>query len=550
MKFGLVQLRDAAGAILVHSRTAGDRRLRKGQTLDADDVAALAADGVGEVIVARLDPGEVGENAAAERIAAAIRGFGLRAGATGTGRVNLFAEADGIALFDAASVDRLNAVDEGITIATVPQYERVEARQIVATVKIIPLGVRESALAACEAVARETPGLARVAAFRPRRVGLLQTMLPGLRTQVLDKTTATLTRRLAGLGSTLAWETRCTHEEAAIVAGIKELRGDGADLILVVGASATIDRQDVVPAAIATAGGTVDHFGMPVDPGNLLVLAHIGATPVLALPGSARSPRLGGNDLVLQRLLADMPVTGADLTKMGVGGLLKEFPGRPMPRADAAPDSVKETAPMPRLAAIVLAGGQSRRMGARNKLLIEVDGQPMVARAVDAVAEAGFAPVVVVTGHQADEVRALLADRNVVFAHNPDFAAGISTSLRTGIATLPDGIDGALVSLGDMPRVRADHLRRLAGAFDPAGGCAICLPTRRGKRGNPVLWARRFFGEMTDISGDVGARHIIGEHADLVCEVEMDDDAVLIDVDSPEALAAVTGTTGGQASSS
>ena len=550
MKFGSVPLRDAAGAILVHSRMAGERRLRKGQTLDDDDVAALAAAGVDEVIVARLEPGEVGENAAAERIAAAIIGPGLRAGATGTGRVNLFAEADGIALFDKAGIDRLNAIDEGVTIATVPQYERVEARQIVATVKIIPLGVREAALAAGEAVAREMPGLARVAAFRSRRVGLLQTMLPGLRTQVLDKTTATLTRRLADLGSVLAWETRCAHDEAAIVAGIKELRGDGADMILVVGASATIDRQDLVPAAIEAAGGRVDHFGMPVDPGNLLVLAHIGATPVLALPGSARSPRLGGNDLVLQRLLADVPVTGADLTKMGVGGLLKECPGRPMPRADAAPDSVKETPPMPRLAAIVLAGGQSRRMGTRNKLLIEVDGQAMVARAVDTVAEAGFAPVVVVTGHEADRVRALLADRNVVFAHNPDFAEGISTSLRAGIAALPDSVDGALVSLGDMPRVRADHLRRLAAAFDPAGGCAICLPTRRGKRGNPVLWARRFFGEMTDVSGDVGARHIIGEHAYLVCEVEMDDDAVLIDVDSPEALAAVTGKPADQASSS
>ena len=138
----------------------------------------------------------------------------------------------------------------------------------------------------------------------------------------------------------------------------------------------------------------------------------------------------------------------------------------------------------------------------------------------------------------------------MAFVHNPDFAAGISTSLRAGIATLPDDIDGVLVSLGDMPRVRPDHLRRLAGAFDPAGGCAICLPTWHGKRGNPVLWARRFLAEMIDVSGDVGARHIIGEHADLVCEVEMDDDAVLTDVDSPEALAALEARSPGQASSS
>ncbi|CAN0481904.1 unnamed protein product, partial [Discosporangium mesarthrocarpum] len=257
----------------------------------------------------------------------------------------------------------------------------------------------------------------------------------------------------------------------------------------------------------------------------------------------------GGNDLVLQRLLAGNEISGADVMKMGVGGLLKEIPGRPMPRADAAPDSAEEPPAMPRLAAIVLAGGQSRRMGARNKLLIEVDGEAMVARAVDTCAAAGFTPVIVVTGHQADEVRALLAGRDVTFAHNPDYAGGISTSLRAGIAALPDDIDGALVSLGDMPRIRPGHLHRLAAAFDPAAGHAIVLPTRHGKRGNPVLWARRFFAEMTDVSGDVGARHIIGEHAELVREVEMDDDAVLIDVDSPEALAALGANGGGAAAS-
>lgn len=550
MKFGPVPVADAEGTILVHGRMAGARRLRKGQTLAAEDIAALTGAGINDIIVATLEAGDIGENAAAERIATAIRGTGLRAGATGTGRVNLFAENPGIALFDNVRIDHLNAVDEGITVATVMPYERVDARQIVATVKIIPLGVTKTALTACEAIANEAAGLASVAPFGRRRVGLLQTTLPGLRTQVLDKTTATLTHRLADLGSELKEEIRCRHDAAEIVTGIEALRFGGAQLVLVLGASATIDRRDVVPAAIEEAGGTIDHFGMPVDPGNLLVLAHIDDTTVLALPGSARSPRIGGNDLVLQRLLADVPVSSADLMKMGVGGLLKEIPGRPMPRADAAPDKGAETAPTPRLAAIVLAGGQSRRMGDRNKLLIEVDGEAMVARAVETVAAAGYSPVIVVTGHEAEKVRALLSERDVTFAHNSRFAEGISTSLRTGIDALPDTVDGALISLGDMPRVRPDHLRRLAAAFDPAGGRAICLPTRLGKRGNPVLWARRFFAEMIDVSGDVGARHLLGEHADLICEVEMDDDAVLIDVDSPEALAAIAQSPDGQASSS
>jgi molybdenum cofactor cytidylyltransferase len=173
-------------------------------------------------------------------------------------------------------------------------------------------------------------------------------------------------------------------------------------------------------------------------------------------------------------------------------------------------------------------------MGALNKLLAEIDGTPMVARVVAAAAASKAATVVVVTGHQAAEVRAALAGAE--FVDNPDYAAGLSSSLRAGLAALPDDIDGAVVCLGDMPRVTATLIDALIDAFEPAAGAAICVPTHRGKRGNPVLWARRFFAEMAAVTGDTGARHLIGEHADVVCEVAVDDDAVLVDVDTPEAL--------------
>ena len=158
-----------------------------------------------------------------------------------------------------------------------------------------------------------------------------------------------------------------------------------------------------------------------------------------------------------------------------------------------------------------------------------------------AVAASRARPVIVVTGHQQAEVRAALAGADVGFVHNPDFAEGLSTSLRCGLAALPAQIDGAVICLGDMPRVSAALVDRLIAAFDPGRGRAICGPTHRGKRGNPVLWAARYFAEMQAISGDVGARHLIGEHAEAVCEVDWDDDAALVDIDTPEALAALAG---------
>jgi molybdenum cofactor cytidylyltransferase len=255
---------------------------------------------------------------------------------------------------------------------------------------------------------------------------------------------------------------------------------------------------------------------------------------VLGLPGSARSPRLHGFDWVLQRLAAGIKVTGRDLMGMGVGGLLKEIPSRPMPRGDAP----TATTPRPRIAAIVLAAGQSRRAGAINKLLVEIDGAPMVARVLETVRAAEVDPVIVVLGHEPDRVRGALAGHDVTLVENPDYANGLSTSLGRGIAALPREVDGVVVCLGDMPDVKTSHIERLIEAFGPAEGRDICVPTFNGKRGNPVLWARRYFDEIAGVAGDVGARHLIGEYADSVSEVAMSDGGVLLDLDTPEALAA------------
>ncbi|HZD26728.1 MAG TPA: nucleotidyltransferase family protein [Alphaproteobacteria bacterium] len=191
----------------------------------------------------------------------------------------------------------------------------------------------------------------------------------------------------------------------------------------------------------------------------------------------------------------------------------------------------------PRVAALVLAAGQSRRMGAANKLLAEVDGAPMVQAAVDAALASSARPVLVVTGHQPDALRAALAGRDVTLIDNPRFADGLSTSLKAGIAAMPGDVDGVVVLLADMPRVRARHIERLLAAFKPAEGRAICVPTFRGKRGNPVLFGRALFAGIAGIAGDVGARQLIAAHEDMVVEVAMEDDAVLTDIDTPEALA-------------
>ena len=539
MIFADLPVAEAEGTLLVHSIRIGKLALRKGRRLTAADLQALAAAGRTAVTVARLEPGDVGEDEAAARLAAALAGPNISVATPFTGRCNLFAQAAGVAVIDRERLDRLNQIDESVTVATLPPFDIVEPRDMAATVKIVPFAVSGAVLDRCLAVIAEAGPLVRVAAFRPRPVGLIQTRLPGLKESVLDRTVAVMNARLAALGCGVARELRCDHEPQAVAAAIADLSAAGSQMILIAGASAITDRRDVIPAAIERAGGSIDHFGMPVDPGNLLLLAHLGDIDVFGLPGCVRSPKLNGFDWVLQRRIADLPVTRRDIMLLGAGGLLKEIPTRPQPRAGADGSKPAPAPRAPRIAALVLAAGRSTRMGVANKLLVEVDGAPMVRRVVDAALASRARPVVVVTGNEQGKVQAALRGCRVTFVHNPAFAEGMSTSLKQGLAALPGDAEGAIVCLGDMPLVNAAMLDRLVAAFDPLEGREICVPTWNGKRGNPVLWAHRFFSEMAELAGDVGAKHLIGEHADMVVEVPMPDDAVLTDIDTPEALAAL-----------
>jgi molybdenum cofactor cytidylyltransferase len=338
--------------------------------------------------------------------------------------------------------------------------------------------------------------------------------------------------RLAPAGATIIAERRVPHDETDLAASIKELLGLGAELVIVFGASAIADRRDVIPAAITEIGGAIEHFGMPVDPGNLLLIGSAGGVPVLGAPGCARSPVENGFDWVLMRLLAGLKVSRSDLTGMGVGGLLMEIVTRPQPR------TVPELEGNRNVVAIVLAAGRSTRMGGPNKLLAELGGKKLVRIATEQALASKASEVIVVTGHQSDLVEQALAGLKVKFARNPDFAGGLASSVKAGIAAVPANADGAVICLGDMPLMSAKLIDRLIEAFEPDRGHLIALPVGDGRRGNPVLWSRRFFRELMTLDGDVGARYLIAKHAEAVAEVPVEGESAFLDIDTPQALEA------------
>jgi molybdenum cofactor cytidylyltransferase len=533
MKFGPASPADALGGVTVHTLRQGSLVLKKGTTIGPAEVAALNKAGVAEIVVVRLEEGDVSEDVAAAGIARAVAGDGIHVERAFTGRANLFAAKAGVLVVDRTVVDRINGVDEAITFATLAAFKPVVEGEMVATVKLIPFGVEARLRDAAVEAARG--GALRIAPYVVKRVGVISTLLPGLAPKVVDKTVKVTTERLAPAGAIIMAERRVPHEEAALEAAMKELLGLGAELVIVFGASAIADRRDVIPAALSAIGGAIEHFGMPVDPGNLLLIGKAGEVPVLGAPGCARSPVENGFDWVLMRLLAGLKVTRAELTGMGVGGLLMEIVTRPQPRVG------RETDGNHQVSAVVLAAGRSTRMGGPNKLLAELNGQKLVRIVTEQALASKARDVIVVTGHQAELVEKALAGLNVTFVRNPDFAGGLASSVKAGISAVPAQADGAVICLGDMPMISAGLIDHLIEAFAPDRGNLIAVPVSDGRRGNPVLWSRRFFNELMTLDGDIGARHLIAKHNEAVAEVPVEGDGAFLDIDTPQALEAARG---------
>ncbi len=329
MKFGPVPVAEAVGAILAHSVMANGKKLRKGVVLSDAHVAQLSMSGLTEVTVAKLESGDCHEDEAAGFLAAALvpdpSGAHLRVTEPFTGRVNLLAQGPGVVKLDVAALEQFNQVNPMITVATVPQHQQMGTGGMVATIKVISYAVPGIDVEQAANVAQSAIHLVPPA---HKTAGLIVTDIPGGPPN--EKGIAAIRGRVEALGMDLCDVQIVPHSADRLAAAIASARGE---VLMILTASATSDAEDVAPSAVRIAGGAVTRFGMPVDPGNLLFLGALGNRPVIGLPGCARSPALNGADWVLSRVACGVETNSADIAAMGVGGLLKEIPTRPQPRA-------------------------------------------------------------------------------------------------------------------------------------------------------------------------------------------------------------------------
>jgi len=524
----------AEGIILAHTIRIPGKTFKKGRVLSAGDVLEMQCNGIEQVSGARLEPGDVDEDQAALELARALSSSLLSIGKPIAGRCNLHADSDGLAKINREVIDGINQCDSGIVIATLSEHAQCVQQQAVASIKVIPFAVSREQLDVALAIAAGGSPVIGLTPYRPLSAALILTETSGFKESLLESTSRVTRERVEALGGQLVCESRCSHTIEEVSSALRTALESSPDLILICGASITVDPADIIPSAIVDCGGTIDHFGMPVEPGNMLLLAHMADCPVINLPGCSRSPKLNGLDWVMQRLAVGMPVGKKEILSMGVGGLIKDISHRWRMREQAM--LIEQFQSQHKVAAIVLAAGRSSRMGEQHKVLAPVGGITMIKRVVDAVVKSEILSTTVVTGARAEGVANELRGCNVSITHNSDYRDGIASSLKRGLSSLPEDIDGVMILLADMPFITATHINELLAEFNPATERDIVAPIREGRLGNPVIWSARYIPAMMKLSGDRGARPLLDEFAANVWEVPMGDDAIFMDVDTSEEL--------------
>ena len=532
MKISTLGPEAAVGHLSVHAIRTASVTVKKGAILSAEDAGHLREAGIEHVICAIADDDDIHEDEACEILAAVLKTAHITATTPATGRVNFTCQMLGVLRYDRQLLKQINMIDEGITLAFVQHNQLLATGDMVATLKIIPFYICRRAVEQVADILQKQA----LFSFHPlasKQACLIQTRFDHQPVSLFEATEAVTRERLANLGAPLIDTAIIDHNAEALKTALLRASDSDAQLILVTGASAIAHRDDLIPTAITEAGGKIDHFGLAVDPGNLLMLGQLGGKMVIGMPGCARSPKLNGFDWVLQLFFAGLPLDKDELAEMSAGGLLMEIASRPLPRA------ISSNKPRtPHIEAILLGAGTSSRMGEANKLVTEIAGKPMIRIVAEAICDSAVDGLTVILGHEAETVSAALDGIDARFVFNPDYKSGQASSIRCGLNQLPQAATDMMVCLGDMPFIDSHLINRLV---DSHLGLAdrwshITLPFAGGHRGNPVIWGRSFFDEIGNLSGDTGARALFHAYQSAMNIVACDDTDICLDADTSDDL--------------
>ncbi len=517
MFFGKISVKNSKGNILAHTLNVNNKKLSKGKIISREDIKLLINSGYETITCAVSDKNDIHEDKIAKLSGKLFSNNSIIIEEPFTGRANLLAKKSGLLVIDERTINKFNSTSEHITLATLNNYSRINKGDMIATIKIIPFYVNSSVLNKINKIVLNKA--IYIHSFNKKAVGLILTHnnLENIKLNTISKNR--ITERLEKLNSYLKVICTCAHDEQLISKHIKNILKQKCDLILILGASAIIDKNDIIPTAIKASNGQIIRFGMPVDPGNLLLIGKIKNVPVIGLPGCARSPSLNGFDWVLERLISDINLSNKDVYEMGVGGLLKTL------------NKNKSKINTYKVSNIILAAGQSKRMSHVNKLLLTIGNKTMIEKVINMACKSIANSNVIVLGHENKELEKFV-NKDFIIAKNNDYKKGLSTSVKKGISALPDDCDAAIILLGDMPKITSRLINDLIKAYAPNKNKHIVTPSYNGKRGNPILIGRKFFPDILNLKGDMGAKNILTQNKDVILNLPQKNNSSMIDIDT------------------
>ena len=525
MYFGQVKVIDSLNGILAHTITLDGKKFLKGRIISKEDQQYFIKNNIKYLICAQLTQKDVHEDKAANILAKKFNNNTLALEKAFTGRSNILANESGLLVINEDKIRKFNKTSNSITIATLNNNSRVKKGEMIATIKIIPFSIKEKSIESIEKINFKKS--LYIHSFKEKKCALILTHSNKENIKLNNISEKRIKERLETLNCTIKLIKTCKHDAKDISGIIKHFIKTDVDLILILGSSAIVDIKDKIPEAIMNSGGTIIRFGMPVDPGNLLLLGKIQKKTIIGLPGCARSPTLNGFDWVLERILSGNNIDNNDISAMGVGGLLKTINKR---EKNLVKDSKYK------ITNIILAAGQSKRMLKDNKLLIKINKQTMLEKMIFTSLNSNANNTVLVLGYQSDIIQEIIQNNNITTVINTDYKKGLSSSLQCGISALPDDCDAAIIILADMPNIDNQVINRMINSFNPSKNYSIIIPTFNGKKGNPILLARKFFPDILRVKGDKGAKDIIINNKKSILEIPQKNSSVLNDIDTKEDL--------------
>jgi molybdenum cofactor cytidylyltransferase len=526
MYFGNINVKDSLNCILAHTIVINNKKFAKGTIITEKDKSYFINNKIKTIVCAKLGKNDFHEDKAANIIAETFKNNSIASEKAYTGRANILANKSGLLVIDEEKIHKFNNISDDITIATLNNNSTVKKGEMIATIKIISFAVKDSFINKIKNSIYKKAIL--INPYINKKCALILTHHKKQNVKLNAISERRINDRLKNLNCSLDIISNCEHDTKEISKNINIILKQKIDLLLILGSSAIVDIKDKIPEAINNSKGKIVRFGMPVDPGNLLLLGKIKNTHVIGLPGCARSPSLNGFDWVLEKVISGTNITKLNISNMGVGGLLKTLNVRA---------KIEKKSKNYNVTNIILAAGQSKRMHKINKLLIKIANETIIEKIVDNSLKSIANNTIVVLGYESDILQRLLNNKNITTIVNKEYLKGQSSSLQLGISALPEDCDAAIVILGDMPDISPTLINQLIKNYNPNDNKSIIIPTYKNRKGNPVLIDREFFPEILSIKGDKGAKDIIEANKKYISEIPQKNSKIIEDIDTKEDLA-------------